>query len=208
MPKIKNIVLNFGKRESYEIWHNSKDKFYLKTSLPIRVRELFPEVVVTYCDELKELESCLNWLERAYQEAIQQKRRVIIFNLSVGRDTIHKLDLWSFGNMPGLSLQGVGFSLKYWVADERKIDVENKKPKYELLEENEKGEFVHKNEGYCDNSYNTIIDFTPERYEKLKQIEKLTEQLTLTVVNFFGKDPKALENSLDNKQLMLGNGEQ
>ncbi len=197
MPKIETIRLNFtGKDdEFYELWFNTKDKFYLKTPLPLEIYDVLERVPMNGFEELVALKQALKHIEADYHRLKATSRKVIIFNLTIGSDSARENNIGGFANVIGKNIHGYGFAFEFDIAME--YDDLGKKS-YKLLTDKLGYEIA-----YHKNPYDKVMPYTDERFEALNQLKMLTSGLVIKLTGFFGNDIESITKALDSPNFLL-----
>jgi len=200
MPKIKKIIHRFGgKAVEFEIWHTSKNNFFIKGGLPIWILEVLGNDIITELyNSPDDLDNAVKRFAEDYNAAVHTSKKIIVYRILFGRDTVNILDLTGtkYNGFTGFGLDGYGFNFNYKICMQHTIDnekvIKEFVPEFYDSENLIESHFVYKIKGD-----ETVIDWTKERETFFKDLKNSTNNLCLKILEFFGKHDNEKLKAID-----------
>lgn len=209
MPKIKSIVHRFaGKAITFEIWHNIKTKFYIKGGLPMHILEVLGDQIITELyDSPDQLDLAIRDFAKDYDAAILTSKKVIIYRINFGNDTLEGLDLigTKYLGGVGIGVRGYGFNFDYHIGMQHTIDKKIIIKKF-VPEFYDSDHLVESHHVYNIKQDETIIDWTFEREQFFRDLKESTNILCDKITKFFGKDDASRLKAIDSGVKLLSDG--
>jgi hypothetical protein len=218
MPKIKTVFESFGgKSEEFLIWYDNKQKFFIRGGFPMHIMNVLGDQIVTsQYDSPDDLTFAISQFAKDYNLAITTTRKVIIFSITMGDDTIDELELvgTKYKGSVGNSNKGHGFSIEFTFGMERKIGektVINElihfdpyKTKRLLKQETTSDDYDESHHTYNLRHDETVIEWTPEREKFFFNLKGSITELCKKIIEFMGKDDRQILKAIDSGVKMIG----
>jgi len=206
MPKIKTITHTFGdKRLELDIWYNDKNQFYIKGGLPLwALNVLGSEIVTELYSSPDNLDYAVRLFGENYTNAIKTKKKVIVYNINFGTNTIESLNLIGTKYNPsfGYRFKGHGFGFNYHICIQHTI--ESKRVIKELVPEFfTRGDLVESHHVYSVQYDEVVIDWTPEREQFFNDLKESTLIFCNKIKNFFGENDDEKLKAIDSGVKLL-----
>ena len=223
MPKVGKTTIQVGnKRETFDIYYSSSKGFYLKD---------FPQQMISTVDSTdrnssshyynteSELISAMENVMRRYYEITSSTKRVILVKVGYGiRNTMNRTGLGSYTGIAGKPRSignprfggeavnfdwGVSFEWDVFVLVSSSVDKLFMVMLDDNYEETERSKYAREYRSESIDGY--MIDWTPERHEFFKNMERAMQSLGDKMMDFFKKKDNMIE-LIDSRGFKLING--